>query len=81
MKKPSSEDDECYGIDDLDDAISKETQELLEGDHLDSFLVKGLEKEINQRDLRKCNSMGSKLVKASDVELAIRRIDYPNTAY
>ncbi|GJU81384.1 hypothetical protein Tco_1283749 [Tanacetum coccineum] len=33
MKKPPSEDDECYNIDDLDDTTSKETQELLEGDH------------------------------------------------
>ncbi|GJY87693.1 reverse transcriptase domain-containing protein [Tanacetum coccineum] len=81
MKNPSSEDDECYGIDNLDDTISNKTQELLEGDHIDSFLVKGLEKEINQRDLEKCNSVGGKLVKDSDVESVIQRIDSPNMAY
>nr|GEV11738.1 hypothetical protein [Tanacetum cinerariifolium] len=30
MKKPPSEDDECYSIDELDDTVHKETQELLE---------------------------------------------------
>ncbi|GKC33975.1 hypothetical protein Tco_1046359, partial [Tanacetum coccineum] len=46
MKNPSSENDECYGIDDLDDTISKETQELLEGYHLDSFLDSDFESAI-----------------------------------
>ncbi|GKC46496.1 ribonuclease H-like domain-containing protein [Tanacetum coccineum] len=46
--------DECYGIDDLDDIIRKETQELLGNDKSDSFLLKGLEKSINQSDLESC---------------------------
>ncbi|GKE60361.1 DNA-directed DNA polymerase, partial [Tanacetum coccineum] len=29
IKRPPNEDDECYGIDDLDDTINMETQELL----------------------------------------------------
>ncbi|GJX62668.1 DNA-directed DNA polymerase [Tanacetum coccineum] len=51
MKSPPTEDDECYGIDDLDDIINIETQELLENDQLDSFLLKDLEKSINRSDL------------------------------
>ncbi|GJR82197.1 hypothetical protein Tco_0152982 [Tanacetum coccineum] len=51
FKRPLAEDDECYGIDDLDEIINVETQELLGSDKLDSFLVKGLEKSINQADL------------------------------
>ncbi|GJV06705.1 DNA-directed DNA polymerase [Tanacetum coccineum] len=37
MKNPLSDDDECYGVDDLDDTINKEAQELLEDDRSDSF--------------------------------------------
>ncbi|GJV68543.1 DNA-directed DNA polymerase [Tanacetum coccineum] len=48
LKKPPTNDDECHGIDDLDDTINIETQELLENDQLDLFLLKGLEKSINQ---------------------------------
>nr|GEX63806.1 hypothetical protein [Tanacetum cinerariifolium] len=51
IKRPLIEDDECYGIDDLDETINVETLELLRNDKLDSFLLKGLEKSINQADL------------------------------
>ncbi|GJX91642.1 reverse transcriptase domain-containing protein [Tanacetum coccineum] len=51
IKRAPNEDDECYGIDDLDDTINMETQELLANDKSDSFLLKGLEKSINQSDL------------------------------
>ncbi|GJZ58026.1 DNA-directed DNA polymerase [Tanacetum coccineum] len=44
-------DDECYGVDDLDDAINAEAQELLVNDTTDSFLLRGLEKSIEQSDL------------------------------
>ncbi|GJU93893.1 DNA-directed DNA polymerase [Tanacetum coccineum] len=37
-KRPTTEDDECYGIDDLDKTINKEAQELLEHKEPDSFL-------------------------------------------
>nr|GEY69551.1 reverse transcriptase domain-containing protein [Tanacetum cinerariifolium] len=40
MKKPPSKDDECYSIDELDDTIHNETQELLEKDQSDLFLLK-----------------------------------------
>ncbi|GJZ87824.1 putative nucleotidyltransferase, ribonuclease H [Tanacetum coccineum] len=33
MKKPRTEDDKCYGIDDLDTVIQSAAQELLENDH------------------------------------------------
>nr|GEX53952.1 retrovirus-related Pol polyprotein from transposon TNT 1-94 [Tanacetum cinerariifolium] len=57
MKKPPSEDDECYNIDELDDIIHKEIQELLEKDQSDLFLLKDLEKVGNKnRDAPKRNT-------------------------
>ncbi|GJZ81905.1 DNA-directed DNA polymerase [Tanacetum coccineum] len=44
IKRMTTEDDECYGIDDLDDTINEEAQELLANEEPDSFLSKGLEK-------------------------------------
>ncbi|GKF53212.1 hypothetical protein Tco_0160122, partial [Tanacetum coccineum] len=81
MNKPPSKDDECYDIDDFNDIINKETQESLEGDHLDSFLLRDLEKMINKIDLENCNSMVSELVINSNIEIAIRCIESVDTAY
>ncbi|GJV70021.1 DNA-directed DNA polymerase [Tanacetum coccineum] len=81
IKRPSAEDDECYGIDDLDDTINMETQELLANDKSDSFLLKGLEKSINQSDQECCKSLGYKTDDDSDLGIPIRRIDYTNTPY
>ncbi|GKF91854.1 hypothetical protein Tco_0275555, partial [Tanacetum coccineum] len=50
IKRPPTVDDECYGIDDLDETINDEAQELLANDKSDSFLLKGLEKSINLSD-------------------------------
>ncbi|GJV07449.1 DNA-directed DNA polymerase [Tanacetum coccineum] len=50
IKKPTTEKDECYRIDDLDDMINKEAQELLGNKEPDSFLSRGLEKSINQSE-------------------------------
>ncbi|GJT75480.1 DNA-directed DNA polymerase [Tanacetum coccineum] len=52
MKKPRTEDDECYGIDDLDTVIQSAAQELLENDHRN----KNLEDGINQPD---CENHGT----------------------
>nr|GFA48710.1 hypothetical protein [Tanacetum cinerariifolium]GFB03695.1 hypothetical protein [Tanacetum cinerariifolium] len=81
IKRPPNEDDECYGIDDLDDTINMETQKLLANDKSDSFLLKGLEKSVNQSDLESCKSLGNKSDDDSDLEKPIRRIDYVNTSY
>ncbi|GJU19798.1 reverse transcriptase domain-containing protein [Tanacetum coccineum] len=81
IKKPLTEDDECHGIDDLDNTINTKTQELLDNDQLDPFLLKGLEKSINQSDLESCNSIGDKFYNNYDVDLSIRRIDPVNTPY
>ncbi|GJV91972.1 DNA-directed DNA polymerase [Tanacetum coccineum] len=62
MKRPPTEDDECYDIDDLDDTINMENQKLLENDQLDSSLLKDLKKSINQSNLESCNSIGNKLL-------------------
>ncbi|GJT51400.1 hypothetical protein Tco_0977557 [Tanacetum coccineum] len=54
IKRPPNEDDECYRIDYLDNAINAEAQELLANDEPDSFLSRGLEKSIDQSDLEGC---------------------------
>ncbi|GKE29154.1 hypothetical protein Tco_1444538 [Tanacetum coccineum] len=66
-------DDECYWVDDLDDAINAEAQELLVNDTTDSFLLKGLEKSIEQTDLK------SYECEAADDSDSIRRIKVVNT--
>ncbi|GKB19879.1 hypothetical protein Tco_0853802 [Tanacetum coccineum] len=81
IKRPPAEDDECYRIDNLDDTINVETQELLGNDQLDSFLLKVLEKSINQSDLESCNSIGNESNDDSDLRTPIRRIDPVNTPY
>ncbi|GJS89024.1 putative nucleotidyltransferase, ribonuclease H [Tanacetum coccineum] len=63
IKRPPTEDDECYGIDDLDNTINAEAQELLANDEPDSFLSRGLEKSIDQSDLEGCEPVESEPVK------------------
>ncbi|GJY60686.1 DNA-directed DNA polymerase [Tanacetum coccineum] len=75
IKRSPAEDDECYGFDDLDDAINAEAQELLANDTIDSFLLKGLEKSIEQYDLKSCEC------EAADDSNSIRRIKVVNTSY
>ncbi|GJT29419.1 DNA-directed DNA polymerase [Tanacetum coccineum] len=40
MKKPNTEDDECYGIDDLDTVIQSAAQELLENKNLEDDIIR-----------------------------------------
>ncbi|GKF22573.1 DNA-directed DNA polymerase, partial [Tanacetum coccineum] len=54
IKRPPTEDDECYRIDDLDDIINAEAQKLLANQEPNSFLLRGLEKSIDQSDLEGC---------------------------
>ncbi|GKD85492.1 DNA-directed DNA polymerase [Tanacetum coccineum] len=75
IKRSPAEDDECYGVDELDDAINTKAQELLANDTTDSFLLKGLEKYINQSDLESCKC------EAADDSDSIRRIKAVNTPY
>ncbi|GKB78435.1 hypothetical protein Tco_0945330 [Tanacetum coccineum] len=81
IKRPPAKDDECYGIDDLDDTINIEAQELLKNDEFDSFLLKFLEKSINQSVLESCDSIGDKFGDNSDLGTLIRCIDPTNTPY
>ncbi|GJV74666.1 DNA-directed DNA polymerase [Tanacetum coccineum] len=81
IKKSPAEDDECYGIDDLDGAINAEAQELLANDTSDSFLLKGLEKSIDQSDLESCESFEYKAIDDFDSGEPIRRIESVNTPY
>ncbi|GKE61454.1 reverse transcriptase domain-containing protein, partial [Tanacetum coccineum] len=55
---PTTEDDECYGINDLDDTINEEAQELQANEEPNSFLSRGLEKSIDQSDLE-CFTQGT----------------------
>ncbi|GJX83784.1 DNA-directed DNA polymerase, partial [Tanacetum coccineum] len=68
MKKPRTEDEECYEIDDLDTVIQSATQELLEGDRPHE----NLEEDIDQRNFEMCDS---------DSETPIRRIEPIDTSY
>ncbi|GJR14094.1 hypothetical protein Tco_0796746 [Tanacetum coccineum] len=75
FERSPTRDDECYEIDYLDDAIYAEAQELLANDTTGSFLLKGLEKSIEQSDLESCEC------EAADDSDSIRRIEYVNTPY
>ncbi|GJW68965.1 DNA-directed DNA polymerase [Tanacetum coccineum] len=79
IKRPPTKDDECYGIDDLDNTINAEAQELLANDEPDSFLSRGLEKSIDQSDLEGCKPIESKT--DNDSNEPIRRIASINTPY
>ncbi|GJX00897.1 hypothetical protein Tco_0184810 [Tanacetum coccineum] len=79
IKRPPTEDDECYGIDDLDDTINAEAQELLANDEPDSFLSRGLEKSIDQSDLEDCEPVECN--NNNDSNKPIRRIASINTPY
>ncbi|GKE04678.1 DNA-directed DNA polymerase [Tanacetum coccineum] len=81
IKRSPTEDDECYGVDDLDDAINTEAQELLANDTSGSFLLKGMEKSIDQADLESCESSKCKAIDDSDSGEPIRRIESVNTPY
>ncbi|GKC81042.1 reverse transcriptase domain-containing protein [Tanacetum coccineum] len=54
VKRPTTEDDECYGINDLDDTINAKAQKLLANEEPVAFLSRGLEKSIDQLDLEGC---------------------------
>ncbi|GKB32706.1 hypothetical protein Tco_0872107 [Tanacetum coccineum] len=79
INRPPTDDGECYRVDDLDNTISMETQELLENDQSDLFLLKDLKKSINHSDLESCNSIGIEV--DSYVKMSIRCIDSVNTPY
>ncbi|GKE27072.1 DNA-directed DNA polymerase [Tanacetum coccineum] len=68
MKKPHTEDDECYGIGDLDTVVQSAARELLGNDHRN----KNLEDGINQLD---SENFGS------NFEIPIRRINHINMPY
>ncbi|GJU27994.1 DNA-directed DNA polymerase [Tanacetum coccineum] len=81
IKKPPADDDECYGVDDLDNILNAEAQELLANDRPDSFLLKELEKSIDQSDLESCESLENKSNNESDLRIPIRRIKSINMPY
>ncbi|GJT71024.1 reverse transcriptase domain-containing protein [Tanacetum coccineum] len=79
IKRPSTEDDECYGIDDLDNTINAEAQKLLANDEPGSFLSRGLEKSIDQSDLENYEPIECKT--NNDSNELIWRIASLNTPY
>ncbi|GKE18112.1 hypothetical protein Tco_1425689 [Tanacetum coccineum] len=81
IKRSTTEDDECFRIDDLDDTINEEAQELLENEEPDSFLSRGLEKTIDQSDLEYCESADKNNNDDSDSKNPIRRINSVNIPY
>ncbi|GKG28708.1 hypothetical protein Tco_0416073, partial [Tanacetum coccineum] len=81
IKIPTTEDDECYGIDDLDDTINAEAQKLLENEEPDSFLSRRLEKSIDQSDLEGCEPVKYKPDNDFDSDEPIRHIASINMPY
>ncbi|GJZ11729.1 hypothetical protein Tco_0546488 [Tanacetum coccineum] len=81
IKRPTTEDDECYGIDDFDKTINEEAQELRANEEPDSFLSRGLEKSIDQLDLECCESTSRDEKNGAGPENLIRHIDSVNTSY
>ncbi|GKA35771.1 DNA-directed DNA polymerase [Tanacetum coccineum] len=81
IKRPTNKDDECYGIDDLDEMINDEAQELLTNEEPDLFLSRGLEKSIDQSNLECCESTSKNEKNRSDSENSIRRINSVNMPY
>ncbi|GKE11677.1 hypothetical protein Tco_1415228 [Tanacetum coccineum] len=81
IKRLTTKDDECYGIDDLNDTINEEAQELLANEEPSLFLSRGLEKSIDQSDLECCESASCNENDGFDSENSIRRIDSVNTSY
>ncbi|GKF64197.1 DNA-directed DNA polymerase, partial [Tanacetum coccineum] len=81
IKIPTTKDDECYGINDLDEMINEEARELLTNEEPDLFLSRGLEKSIDQSDLECYKSTSSNDKNGSDSENSIRHIDSINTPY
>ncbi|GKB93639.1 reverse transcriptase domain-containing protein [Tanacetum coccineum] len=65
----------------LEDTINAEAQEILANDRSDLFLLKGLEKSIDQSDLESYKSLENKSNNESDLEIPIRRINSVNTPY
>ncbi|GJT48337.1 reverse transcriptase domain-containing protein [Tanacetum coccineum] len=74
IKKLPGEDNECYGIDELDQTIHLKAHELIEDDQTDSFLINNLEKFIDQTDSESYEEY-------TDSEKLIRRIEQLDTAY
>ncbi|GJV87842.1 DNA-directed DNA polymerase [Tanacetum coccineum] len=77
MKKPLSEDDECYGIDEPDVTIVEKSHVILEDNQSDSS--KDLGGTTNQIDPE--NSEHGNFDNHSSEKDMIRRIDYKDTAY
>nr|GEW38391.1 DNA-directed DNA polymerase [Tanacetum cinerariifolium] len=77
IKRRPTKDDECYGIDYLDTTVHSKTQELLEYDQLDSFLVNNLEKSIDLSDLGSCGKDDD----GSESKTLVRHIEHVNTSY
>ncbi|GJZ04989.1 DNA-directed DNA polymerase, partial [Tanacetum coccineum] len=74
IDKLFAEDDECYGIDDLDQTIHLEAHGLIKDDPSDSFLFNDLEKCIDQTDSESYREY-------TDSEEPIRRIEQEDTTY
>ncbi|GKA08899.1 reverse transcriptase domain-containing protein [Tanacetum coccineum] len=81
IKRPTTEDDKCYGIDDLDEMINEEAYKLLTNEEPDSFLSRRQEKSIDQSDSKCYESTSKNEKKGSDLEKSIRRIYSVNMPY
>ncbi|GKA88100.1 DNA-directed DNA polymerase [Tanacetum coccineum] len=74
IKKLPSKDDECYGIEDLDQTIHLEAHELIEDDQTDLFFINNLEKCIDQTDSESCKEY-------TNSKKPIQHIEQPDTVH
>ncbi|GJX49030.1 DNA-directed DNA polymerase [Tanacetum coccineum] len=74
IKKPHTEEDECYGIDDLDQTIHLGSQGIFRATKLIPFCLKIWKKHIHQTDSERCEEY-------TNSEEPIRCIEQKDTAY
>nr|GEU57756.1 hypothetical protein [Tanacetum cinerariifolium] len=75
IKRLHVEDDECFGVNDLDKTIHLKARELLEDAQIDLILLNNLEKCIDQSNLESCGKS------IDDFGKPIQRIEQEKTAY
>nr|GFD40184.1 hypothetical protein [Tanacetum cinerariifolium] len=59
----------------------RDDEELLAKDQSDSFILKGLERGVNQIELEDCGPVSNKIIGDPDIEKVIRRIKSLDMAY
>ncbi|GJT28833.1 DNA-directed DNA polymerase [Tanacetum coccineum] len=70
IKRPPNEDDECYGINDLDDTINMETQKLIANDNCESLENKSDDDSDLEKPIRRIDSLNTPYLVAQETSKA-----------